>query len=128
MGDKGWIEVQAELQAYLDLALVVLWEEICSRKFLISAKETHLQSNNTGNVNYLSLVFKRAGSLVRVREKILAADPPPREDKWRLDRQNFSRTRTSEPAPRLPSTRWDTSMYNLGYLPLEQRVGRASLR
>ena len=50
MGDKGWIEVQAELQAYLALALVILWEDICSRKFLISAKETNLQSNTTGNV------------------------------------------------------------------------------
>ena len=50
MGDKGWIEVHTELQAYLELVLVILWEDICSCKFLISAKETHLQSNTTGNV------------------------------------------------------------------------------
>lgn len=77
MGDKGWFEVQAELPAYLELALVILWEDICSRKFLISAKDTHLQSNTIGNVSYLSNIVCSPSS-----GKILAADQVLQVSVW----------------------------------------------
>ena len=107
MTDKGWIEVQAQLQAYLELALVILWEEICSRKFLISAKETRLQSNTTGNVNYLSnIVCKRVGSLVWVGEKF-----------WR-PRRHFSSRRGGSAAKIFPELAQVSLL--AGYLPQDE--------